>query len=143
MKTVSRRALMFCIFGLAAFSSRFTPAVAGEATNHPPVRVQHIAPKAAAPLVATNGVVVLDVRTPKEFADGHIAGATNIDFLAGDFAEKVAKLERGKTYLVHCASGRRSTNCLPQLQRLGFTNLIHLDGGIKAWQAAGNPAAKE
>lgn len=97
----------------------------------------------AAAIVATNSVTVLDVRTPKEFAGGHIAGAKNLDVLAGDFTEKVAKLERHKTYLVHCATGKRSTNCLPQLQRLGFTNLIHLDGGFRAWQAAGNPVAKK
>lgn len=104
--------------------------------------VRHTDAKQAAKLVATNAVIVLDIRTPDEFADGHIAGATNIDFMAGDFAERLARLDREKSYLLHCASGRRSTNSLPQFSKLGFTNLIHLDGGFKAWQAAGNPVVK-
>ena len=123
------------LMALAAAS----PVFAGE----PPTPVQHVGAKAAAALVATNGVVVLDVRTAKEFSGGHIGGATNIDTLAGDFGDRVAKLDRSKTYLVHCASGKRSINSLPQLQRLGFTNLIHLDGGLAAWQAAGNAVTKK
>ena len=128
---------------LLAFALILSPASARETTNSPPVAVKHVDAKAAASLVATNAVIVLDVRTPGEFAGGHIAGATNIDFLADGFSEKVAKLDRAKTYLVHCASGGRSTRCLPQLTKLGFTNLVHLDGGFKAWQAAGNPVEKK
>jgi rhodanese-related sulfurtransferase len=116
--------------------------IAADAVSPGAGRVKHADAPAAAALVASNAVIVLDVRTPKEFAGGHIAGATNIDFLAGDFAERVAKLAREQAYLVHCASGRRSTNCLPQLQRLGFTNLVHLDGGITAWRAAGLSVTK-
>lgn len=119
------------------------PARAGDAAKTPPASVRHVDVATAARLITTNAVVILDVRTGKEFAQGHIAGATNIDALAGDFAEKAAQLDRGRTYLVHCATGKRSTNCLPQLQRLGCTNLIHLDGGFRAWQAAGKPVAKK
>ena len=53
-------------------------------------------------------VVVLDVRTPKEFKEGHIPGATNIDFTTPDFEKRIGKLDKSKTYLVHCASGGRS-----------------------------------
>ena len=102
----------------------------------------HVSAMQAAPLVTSNGVAILDVRTPGEFAGGHIAGATNLDFLAGGFVDKVARLDRDKTYLVHCATGKRSTNCLAQLEKLGFKRLVHLDGGFKAWQAAGNPITK-
>lgn len=107
-----------------------------------PRGIIHVSAMQAAPLVASNGVTILDVRTPGEFAGGHIAGATNLDFLAGGFVDKVARLDREKTYLVHCATGKRSTNCLPQLEKLGFKRLVHLDGGFKAWQAAGNPSTK-
>src|SRR5436189_5441486 len=48
--------------------------------------------------------IVLDVRTQKEFEAGHIPGAVNIDVNAADFPEKVARLEKNKTYLVHCAA---------------------------------------
>jgi rhodanese-related sulfurtransferase len=85
---------------------------------------------------------VLDVRTPREFAAGHIAGATNLNYLSGDFSDRLAQLDQSKTYLLHCAVGGRSTNALPKMARLGFTNVIHLDGGFKAWQAEGNPVVR-
>lgn len=105
--------------------------------------ITHVDAKEAAKLVTKGEVTVLDVRTPGEFAAGHIAGATNINFQASDFAAQLGKLGKGKTYLVHCASGGRSTRSLPQFNDLGFKRVIHLDGGIKAWQAAGNPVEKK
>ena len=115
----------------------------GQDEKKPPVNVTHADAKEAAKLVAKSEVIVLDVRTPREFSAGHIGGATNIDFLAGDFSERLAKLDREKCYLVHCASGGRSTKALPQLSKLGFKRIVHLDGGFKAWQAAGNPVEKK
>jgi phage shock protein E len=127
----------------AWLSLGLTETQAQEKKPEPKPVVKHTDAKQAAKLVATNAVIVLDIRTPDEFADGHIAGATNIDFMAGDFAERLGRLDRQKSYLLHCGSGRRSTNSLPQFSKLGFTNLIHLDGGFSAWQAAGNPVTKK
>jgi len=64
--------------------------------------------KAATLLESNKDIVVLDVRTPEEFGSERIAGAINVDFRAADFAEKLAKLDKNKTYLVHCAAGGRS-----------------------------------
>ena len=86
--------------------------------------------------------VVLDVRTEKEFTAGHIPGATNIDVNGPDFAAQVAKLDKGKTYLVHCAAGRRSASAGAKLTALGFTNLFDLAPGFKGWEAAGKPTEK-
>lgn len=96
----------------------------------------------AAKLVAEGKVIVLDVRTAEEFSEGHIAGATNINFMAKDFAAQVGQLDRDKVYLLHCASGGRSKRCLPQLQQLGFKQIYHLEGGFSAWEDAGKPVAK-
>jgi rhodanese-related sulfurtransferase len=82
---------------------------------------------------------VLDVRTPAEFAAGHLAGAVNVDFRAADFAARASKLERSRGYLVYCRTGNRSRLALPILQRLGFTSLYHLQGGIAEWQRQGLP----
>lgn len=82
-------------------------------------------------------LVVLDIRTPGEFEAGHIAGATNIDFRADTFETDLAQLDRGKSYLVHCASGGRSTQALAILQKLDFERVYHLDGGFNAWKAEG------
>jgi len=114
---------------------------ADEKTNAP-AAVMHVQSKEAAQLLASGGVTVLDLRTPKEFAAGHIAGATNIDCRAGDFAARLEKLDRENPFLVHCASGRRSTNALPEFEKLGFKHIIHLDGGLKGWEAAKNPVEK-
>ena len=51
---------------------------------------------------------LLDVRTPEEFAAGHLAGAENIDFYAADFADQIDALDQGEQYVVYCRSGNRS-----------------------------------
>lgn len=82
-------------------------------------------------------VIVLDIRTPTEFAEGHIEGALNIDFNADDFADNIGKLDKSKEYLVHCRSGGRSGRSLPTFESLGFEKILHLDGGMLAWVEAG------
>ncbi|QIP16470.1 rhodanese-like domain-containing protein [Spirosoma aureum] len=100
------------------------------------------AQQAAQLLQTDKGIVVLDVRTPAEFQGGHLKNAVNIDYKAADFEQQLAKLDHSKPYLVHCAVGGRSTKTLPVLQKLGFQNVRHLDGGIQAWQQAGLPVVK-
>jgi phage shock protein E len=87
-------------------------------------------------------VVVLDVRTADEFKEGHIAGAVNVDFKGSKFAEEAAKLDKEKTYVVHCGAGGRSTKSLETLKKLGFKSIVHLDGGISAWEKAKLPVTK-
>jgi rhodanese-related sulfurtransferase len=87
----------------------------------------------------TNNIVVLDVRTPQEYAEGHIAGSVLLDFKSPDFAEKLSKLDKDKKYLVHCAAGGRSAKACTQLHQLGFQRVYNLEGGMKAWTAAGKP----
>ena len=87
-------------------------------------------------------VVVIDLRTEAEFKTGHIAGAKNIDFLDSEFAKQVGALDKAKTYLVHCGSGRRSTKALDVFQAQKFSSILHLNEGFKAWEAAGKPVEK-
>lgn len=84
-------------------------------------------------------VVVLDVRTAKEFADGHLANAVNLDFYAPDFALQLGKLDKSKTYLVHCAAGGRSAKACNTMTQLNFTSAVNLEGGYKAWVKAEKP----
>ena len=105
--------------------------------------VQNVTAEAAAKLLAERKeVVVLDLRTDAEFKEGHIAGAKNIDFLGSDFAKQLDALDKGKTYLVHCGSGWRSTRALEIFQSQKFTSILHLNDGFKAWEAAGKPVEK-
>jgi rhodanese-related sulfurtransferase len=87
-------------------------------------------------------IVVLDVRTPEEFKDGHIAGAKNVDFQGDDFKKQVAALDKSKTYLVHCAAGGRSSRALKVLEADKFEHVYHLNDGFNGWKQAGKPVAK-
>jgi phage shock protein E len=120
---------------LLAFALSTTLATAEE--------VKHVKSKEAAALIAKGDILILDVRTPDEFSDGHIEGAHNIDFLdEAQFKAQAAKLDKTKTYLVHCQAGGRSTKSLAPLKALGFEHLIHLDDGFGGWQDAGLPVKK-
>src|SRR5262249_6064858 len=70
---------------------------------------------------------------------GRIAGATNIDFMALDFEDRIKGLDKNKPYLVHCAVGGRSSKSLATFERQQFQSIYHLEGGIKALEKAGLP----
>ena len=78
-------------------------------------------------------VITLDVRTPGEFAEGHIAGAINIDVESGTFETEIAKLDKTKSYSVYCQSGRRSLIAVDKMSASGFEKLSNLDNGINDW----------
>ena len=86
--------------------------------------------------------VILDVRTPKEYAAGHIKGSVLIDFSAKDFEKQIKELDKSKTYLVHCASGGRSAQACTKMDAFEFPKVVNLLGGIKAWEKAGKPVEK-
>jgi rhodanese-related sulfurtransferase len=89
-----------------------------------------------------NGFSVIDVRTPEEFTGGHIEGAQNIDVNAADFEASIGKLDRTKSYLVYCRSGKRSQTAVEVFKKLGFPRVYHLTAGISGWQAAGLPVVQ-
>lgn len=105
-------------------------------------KAKHINSKGAEKLLADGGVTVVDVRTPEEFKEGHIKGAKNIDIMSNDFEAQVDKLDKSKPTLVHCQAGTRSTRALTTFEKLGFTDVTHLDDGFAGWQAAGKPVEK-
>ena len=99
--------------------------------------------KEFAELIADSNVVILDVRKPDEFAEGHIAGAILIDQFQSDFVEQAkAKLPKDKTIAIYCRSGRRSSNAAGKLADVGY-KCVNLKGGILAWKEANMPVIKE
>ena len=74
-------------------------------------------------LTKQTNIIVLDVRTPKEFAAGHLAGATNLDFYAPNFEQKLSALDKDKSYLVHCAVGGRSAKARDKAREISASNL--------------------
>ena len=85
--------------------------------------------------------IVVDIRTQEEFAEGHIAGAKNVNFNAPGFTDRMKEFE-GKSVLIHCAAGGRSSRALDALANQSFTEIFHLNQGFNAWQAAGKPIQK-
>lgn len=88
---------------------------------------------------APDDLVILDVRTPEEFAEGHLEGAVLVDFYDPDFADQLAELDPDVPYVVYCRSGNRSGQTLPLMQQLGFGSALDIGGGILAWADAGLP----
>lgn len=72
--------------------------------------------------------VLLDVRTPEEYAEGHLPGALNMDVLNKNFRDQVSILGRDDNYKVYCKSGRRATQAVTIMKELGFKNLTNLGG---------------
>ncbi|GEM_PF-6178827 len=87
--------------------------------------------------VEEGGYVIVDIRTPREYQEGHIKGAINLDFLQPDFKEQVAKMDRNKKYLYYCLSGCRSQRAEKLARELGFKEVYELRGGLNAWKEAG------
>lgn len=119
----------------------FALAVTGCSSNgstSPQLGIEEFAAK-----TAEANVVVLDVRTPAEFAEGHLANAINIDFQSGNFETDISKLDKGTTYAVYCRSGNRSGQAVKVMAELGFTDLYDMDGGVIDWAAAGKPLYTE
>ncbi len=90
----------------------------------------------------TSNVVVLDVRTKKEFDQGHIEGAVNMshDLISANI-DKLSQF-KDKLVVVHCRSGRRAVSAENILSENGFNQLRHLSGDMKGWQAADLPTVK-
>lgn len=90
--------------------------------------------------------IVLDVRTPDEFAAGHIDSALNINIDSDDFTSRIGALDPDRLYVVHCGAnipGGRAERALAKLQKAGFTQLKSLQGGYRAWVNAGGVPVAE
>lgn len=93
--------------------------------------------------IKADTVQLLDVRTPGEYAEGHIEGALNIDVHSDDFRRMAEKeLSKDSTVLVYCRSGRRSMDAAEILVLLGY-KVVNLKGGIIEWKEDGLPVTAE
>ena len=86
-------------------------------------------------------LVLIDVRTESEIADGIIPGALWMNVYDKSFMSKAAELPKDKTYCLYCASGGRTMMTMPFFEKSGFTRAFHLEGGITAWLKAGGEIA--
>lgn len=117
----------------ACSSSEPTSSSASRATG------QHLAASEFSDALKEPGTIVLDVRTPAEFASGHLPEAQNIDIESPDFADRIAALDKNASYAVYCRTGNRSGTALEQMAAADFTHAYDLADGIVAWQSMGGP----
>lgn len=99
--------------------------------------VHKVSAKEFSDALVNEKAILIDVRTPEEFAAGHIEGAMNINAEGSDFDAQINALDKTQTYAVYCQSSRRSGIATAAMEKAGFTHLYDLDGGIAAWQSAG------
>ena len=133
---------------LAVSISLFLSIPAVRAADGPPVapaksapenKTRQVSVEEFTKLRADTNHLVLDVRTEQEFQAGHIPGAMNLDVNGTNFTAQAARLDRSKTYLVHCVVGHRSEPACGRLAALGVTNILDFHTGLKAWKEAGQP----
>lgn len=88
-------------------------------------------------LAGSGDYILLDIRTPGEFASGYIEGAINIDYYESNYRAELAKLDRDKVYIIYCRSGNRSGKSLSIMKSLGFKTVYNVLGGINRWKSNG------
>lgn len=119
-----------------------------ETTNQeiPTQVIEDITPQEAFTLIQNNqnnpNFVIIDVRTPEEFAEGHIENAINLDYYSETFRDELNELDKDKTYLIYCRSGNRSGSALNIMAELNFLGVHNILGGISRWKTGGLPTTK-
>ena len=105
-----------------------------------------VSPKEALALIERHNedddFVILDIRTPGEYNSGHLKNSILIDYYSEAFKTEVSRLDKEKTYLVHCRSGNRSTRSMGLFKKLKFQKIYHLSSGINGWKSEGLPLVK-
>ena len=131
-------ASLLVAWGLAACGST-EPTALGDvaAAQEAPANGAALPPAEFAAAATRAGTTVIDVRTPTEYADGHLPGAINFDVEGPNFQQQVGALDPAGSYALYCRSGRRSAVALQYLQQVGLQDVYHLEGGVQEWTNAG------
>jgi rhodanese-related sulfurtransferase len=123
--------------GLAAAALGLALVAGTAACSSDSAAVSTVTPAEASTAI-DEGATVIDVRTPAEFAAGHIPDAVNINVESASFAAEIAELDQSETYVVYCRTGRRSALAADQMAEAGFSSVKDL-GGLSSWANAGYP----
>lgn len=151
--SMAKAAELVVVLGLIAVPARAAdtakqdkPADSGQSQQHEPAKpgeaspaVKKIAIDEFEKMRKQKDAVVLDVRSREEYEAGHIPGSVNLPINAKDFDEQVKKLDKDKTYLVHCAVGGRSARASAKMHEVGIPKLFDFSGGMRAWREAEKP----
>ena len=105
--------------------------------------IQEISPRDAASALQRGDALLIDVRDPDEWAEGHIPGARNFSRGTLELEIEEAAPDLSAPIITHCGGGGRSALAAESLQRMGYRNVKSMAGGFKAWKAAGLPATRD
>ena len=105
--------------------------------NTSPQSIQRITSEEMREISKLEGMQLVDVRTPKEYENGHIPNAQNIDFLDAKFEANIQRLNTSKPVIIYCQRGSRSAKCASKLIANGFVKVYDLDGGFAQWKYSG------
>ena len=130
--------LWFLFLNLNFFHSSAGTTLGQTFQQKPVTNLTTIDSKGAKALLAQQPkVIILDVRTPPEFAGGHLKNALNLDYNQPDFANRLAQLDKNRPYLVYCAVGGRSSKAARLMQQMGFKQIINVSEGYTSLKKAG------
>jgi rhodanese-related sulfurtransferase len=118
--------------------ARFEKLVAAAKKN-----IQEISPQDAASALKRGDALLIDVRDPDEWKEGHIPGAKNFSRGTVELEIEEAAPDLSTPIITHCGGGGRSALAAESLQRMGYNNVKSMAGGFKAWKAAGLPATPD
>jgi rhodanese-related sulfurtransferase len=118
-KIIAAVALCYCLY--------FTPTYAQQVIPAKEIAVSKLQKKIG------RNIQLVDVRTAKEFKEGHIGNAINIEYDAPDFAQRIQQLNKNKRVYLYCRTGKRSAKAAQKMDSLGFRKLYVLPTGIAGW----------
>ena len=97
-----------------------------------------ITPAKASEILKGGEAVLIDIRTSREYGQGHIEGAELVDFYE-DFRDKIDKYDRDKRYIIYCRTASRTHYAMMIMRQMGFSDVSHIQGGTVEWERQGYP----
>lgn len=143
MRKIASAAIVFMILTALFFAS----CAANTGGHHGrTIEIVKLAPKDAYAFIQKNSnnskFVLIDIRTPNEYRDGHIETAINMSLHSDSFEADIKKLDKEKTYLIYCRTGSRVAIAVKMMEKAGFTKVYEIAGDIVKWKSEGLPLVK-
>lgn len=152
MKRLTSALRLLSIFFLFILSTKNMMAQksAGDMVKAAKQEIENLSPQQAQAEITKGNVTLIDIREPAEIKqNGKIAGSVNaprgmLEFYADPaLPSHKPEFDKEKRIILYCASSGRSALAVKTLKEMGYTNIAHIDGGLKAWEAAGLPVEKQ
>lgn len=93
-------------------------------------------------ITSDNDFLLVDVRTPKEYRNGHMQNAINVSYFHSWFTDSIKKLDHSKTIYMYCQTQHRSPLASRKMKKMGFKKIVDLKGGFMKWENNNMPIVK-